>query len=230
MCPMAGLLRKLAQNRDQMTRSDFRSAAAEPEGADGHFVLACEQRALRQGSQASSTVPPSSLPAATSEAPQHLLPSLRAVPASLPRAAVELRLRPAVPPAGTPRGGVPCSLGSSRLEQVRGSPLKARWQQANKGKRQERRAMPSNGRPGPAGAAALPSIGARRSASAAAPFSRPPPGRAQAPPIQPTRSIAAAAAHFSGHGGPAAGRASVCAGSLPACPGRRARRGEAAKR
>lgn len=60
--------------------------------------------------------------------------------------------------------------------------------------------MPSNGRPGPASAATLPSIGARRSASVAAPSSRPPPGRARAAPPRPARSPAGEAAHLLGHG------------------------------
>lgn len=47
----AGLLRKLAPKGDGITRLDFWSAAAEPEGAGGHFVLAGERRGLQRGSR-----------------------------------------------------------------------------------------------------------------------------------------------------------------------------------
>lgn len=89
-----GLLRKLAQIRDQVRRSDFRCAASEPEDADGHLGLACERRAVRQPGQLCCS---SLLAAAIPGSPQQLLPSQRALLASLPRTAVQVQLCPAVP-------------------------------------------------------------------------------------------------------------------------------------
>lgn len=101
--------------------------------------------------------------AATAEAPQRVLPAPGRGGAVLCPAA----------PAGTPRGR-----GSLPRQQWLGAApwLFAEGQKGNRqARRSGRRAMPSNGRPGPAGAAALPaisaqpSIGAPRSAAAAAP-------------------------------------------------------------
>lgn len=231
---MAGLLRKVGQNRGQMTRSDSRCAAAEPEDADGRFVLAREQRSE---TASSAQLCCCSLLAAAVTGPQRLLnlqqllPSQRALLASLPRAVVQLyrALRsPRRAPHGEGLDSLGRPLGSSGLEQVRGSSLKDGRQQAVTGKRQDGRALKRPARACQCGRPAL----HRRPALCLR-------GRVLLPPAPGPRSGSTAPAgerHRGGGSAPlrargaAARRAWLCAGSLPACPGRRARRGEAAKR
>ena len=115
-------------------------------------------------------------PAATFEAWRHFLPSQRALPASLSRAATTPRSRP----KGRGRTGhLPRPAPFPTQQSLRTGPLLFAVDQKGKGGRGKaagtlgRSHRSPGGPPGPTSAAALPSIGVPRAASAAAPSTPP---------------------------------------------------------